>query len=223
MAAYRRMQVLNAIYELGLIPIFYHADPETAARVVEACLAGGARVVEFTNRGDGAHKVFESLMERFKGHPSLILGAGSIMDAPTAALYIQIGANFIVSPGLVPAMAEVCNTRKVAYFPGCASVTEVSQAERLGVEICKYFPGYIGGPEFIKDILGPMPWTSIMPTSVGEVSAKSIANWVKAGAAALGFGSNLIDKQRIAENDFDAITASVRQAFSWLQDARKGN
>ena len=221
MAAHRRMQVLNEIYNVGLIPIFYHADADTAARIVDACLAGGARIVEFTNRGDGAHRVFESLIERFKNDGALMLGAGSIMDAPTAALYIQIGANFIVSPGLVPAMAEICNTRKVAYFPGCGSVTEVSQAERLGVEICKYFPGHVGGPDFIKDILGPMPWSSIMPTSVGEVSMPSIARWIRAGAAALGFGSNLIDKKKINDGDFDAITADVRQAFEWLKKARE--
>lgn len=220
MAAYRRLQVLNAITESALIPIFYHADADTAVRVVEACLAGGARIVEFTNRGDGAHLVFEKLIAHFKNHPTLILGAGSLMEAHTAALYVQIGANFIVSPTLVTEIAQLCNTHKVAYFPGCGTPTEISQAEKLGVEICKYFPGFVGGPEFIKNVLGPMPWSSIMPTGIGEVTEEGIAAWVKAGVVAIGFGSNLIEKKHIAQADYAAITANVRQAFAWLSAAR---
>jgi len=222
MAKFSRLKVLTTMIESGLVPIFYHGDFEVAARIVTACLEGGAKCVEFTNRGDQAHLVFEKLVGRFNAE-QVILGAGSVIDAATAALYIQLGANFIVSPVLVPETAHLCNRRKVAYSPGCGSVSEISQAEELGVEICKIFPGgQVGGPGFVKAVRGPMPWTRIMPTGGVSPSEENVKSWIDAGAACLGMGSNLVSKELVAAGDFAAIRENVKKVLTWIGEARQG-
>lgn len=222
MARFSRLEVLNTIVDLGLVPVFYDPDVETAKKIVEACAAGGARVIEFTNRGDFAPWVFKDLSEYLaQTHPHIILGVGSIVDAATAALYIASGANFVVGPLLNAEVARVCNRRKIAYCPGCGSASEISQAEELGVEIVKIFPGdCIGGPEFVKAILAPMPWTRIMPTGGVETTKASVTAWIKAGTTALGIGSNLIRKEWIAAGDFAAITAKTQEVLAWIREAR---
>jgi len=222
MAKYSRIRVLTTIIETGLVPIFYHADLEVATRIVESCVAGGALCVEFTNRGDQAHLVFEKLVGRF-GTQDVILGTGSVIDAATASLYIQLGANFIVSPVLVPDTAHLCNRRKVAYSPGCGSVNEISQAEELGVEICKIFPGgQVGGPAFVKAVRGPMPWTRIMPTGGVSPTEENIKSWIEAGAACVGMGSKLISKDLVAAGNFAAISENVKNVLTWIAEARQG-
>ncbi len=165
MAKFNRLTVYTTILDVGLVPLFYHQDLEVATKIIEACLNGGARCIEFTNRGDGAHLIFEQLLRCFKDDTRLILGAGTIIDAGTAILYMQLGANFIVGPTLDEEIVYTCNRRKVAYIPGCGNVNDISRAETLGVEICKFFPGdSMGGPGFVKSISGPMPWTNLMAT-----------------------------------------------------------
>ena len=223
MARFSRLQVLNAIVDTGLIPVFYHDDVEVVKKVAEACAAGGSRVVEFTNRGDFAPWVFTELSRYLaKSNPSLILGVGSIVDAPTAALYIASGASFVVGPLLNPEVARLCNRRKIPYCPGCGTASEIAQAEELGVEIVKVFPGdCVGGPEFVKAILGPCPWTRIMPTGGVEATQESVTAWFKAGVAAVGIGSNLIRKDWIKAGDYAAITAKTAEVLGWIRDARK--
>ncbi len=222
MARFDRMTVLNKIMELGLIPIFYHADVEVAAKIVAACAAGGATVVEFTNRGDFAPQVFLELSKHFaKSDPNIILGAGSIVDAPTAALYIAYGANFIVGPNLNPEVARLCNRHKIPYSPGCGSATEIGEAEELGVEIVKIFPSKgVGGPDFVKAVLGPCPWTRIMPTSGPDATQESIHTWFKAGVACVGLGSQLITKQIVASGDFEGLAQKTAQILQWIREAR---
>src|SRR5512136_666964 len=175
MAKYSRLKVLSTMIETGMVPVFYHPDPVIVINVIKACLAGGVRCFEFTNRGDRANEVFGEVIKQLKSDDRLILGTGSIIEAGTAALYIQLGSNFIVGPILNPDVARLCNRRKIAYSPGCGSATEISQAEELGVEICKIFPGdSVGGPEFVKAILGPTPWTRVMPTGGVETTKESI-------------------------------------------------
>ncbi len=223
MANFSRLKVLTSMIEVGLVPVFYHAKPEVAAGVIQACTAGGTHCFEFTNRGDQAHEVFRELAAQFKSDRRVILGAGSILDAPTAALYIQLGANFIVGPSLNPEVARLCNRRKVAYSPGCGSVTEISQAEELGVEICKVFPGGpVGGPGFIQDVLAPMPWTRLMPTGGVDASEESVTRWIKAGAACLGMGSKLFPKEIVESGETVAITDTVQRVLGWIQAARAG-
>jgi len=222
MARYTRLEVLNTILELGLVPVFYNPDLEVAKQIVAACRAGGARVVEFTNRGDFAFQVYTALAQHgARIEPDVILGVGSIIDAPTAALYVSAGANFVVGPVLNPEVACLCNRRKIAYSPGCGSASEISQAEELGVEIVKVFPGdSVGGPEFVKAVLGPCPWTRIMPTGGVDATEESIRAWFKAGAACVGMGSKLITKDLVAARDFDAISSKVAQVLAWIKEAR---
>ena len=223
MAKFSRLKVLTTMIETGLVPVFYVDDPEVAAKTVTACLDGGARCIEFTNRGDGAHLVFAELLKRFHDNTDLILGAGSITDPYTADLYIQLGANFIVGPVLSAETARLCNRRKVAYSPGCGSASEISQAEELGVEICKVFPGEeVGGPEFIRSLRAPMPWVRLMPTGGVSIEKENIFAWIQAGAAALGIGSKLISRKMSADGDYTALTANVKQVLAWIREARRG-
>jgi 2-dehydro-3-deoxyphosphogluconate aldolase/(4S)-4-hydroxy-2-oxoglutarate aldolase len=223
-ARYSRLEVLNTMIELGLVPVFYNPDVEVAKQVVAACQAGGARAVEFTNRGDRAWTTFTQLVGwAEKAHPEIILGVGSVIDAPTAALYVGSGASFVVGPVLNPEVARLCNRRKVAYSPGCGSVSEISEAEELGVEIVKIFPGSsVGGPAFVKAVRGPMPWTRIMPTGGVDATEESIRAWFEAGAACVGMGSKLITKDLVAAGDWDAIAKQVAQVLAWIRDVRGG-
>jgi len=223
MARFDRLTVLNTVIEGGLVPVFYHSHVEVAKQIVGACVGGGARVVEFTNRGDRAWNVFTQLIEwADKAHPRMILGVGSIIDAPTAALYIGSGANFVVGPILNPEVARLCNRRKVAYMPGCGSATEISQAEELGVEIVKVFPGAeVGGPGFVKAVLAPMPWTRIMPTGGVDATEESIRAWFRAGVVCVGIGSKLITKDLVAAGDWEGISKKVAQVLDWIQETRR--
>jgi 2-dehydro-3-deoxyphosphogluconate aldolase/(4S)-4-hydroxy-2-oxoglutarate aldolase len=218
-----RLTVLNAVVESGLVPVFYNRDVEVVKQIVAACARGGARLVEFTNRGEQAWNVFTQLAEWADGaHPEMILGVGTVIDAPTAALYIASGANFVVGPILNPEIARLCNRRKIAYMPGCGSASEISEAEELGVEIVKVFPGAeVGGPGFVKAVLAPMPWTRIMPTGGVAASEDSIRAWFQAGVTAVGIGSSLITKQLVAKGDFDGIANQVVQVLDWIREARQ--
>jgi 2-dehydro-3-deoxyphosphogluconate aldolase/(4S)-4-hydroxy-2-oxoglutarate aldolase len=222
MARFNRLEVLNAIVETGLVLVFYNKDVETAKKIVAACVAGGARAVEFTNRGDFAPQVFGELSLHVTRHlPEAILGVGTIFDAPTAMLYIASGANFVVGPIFNAEVARLCNRRKIAYCPGCGSASEISDAEELGVEIVKVFPGdSVGGPAFVKSILGPSPWTRIMPTGGVEATKESITAWFKAGVTAVGIGTNLVRKEWLEAGNYDAITAKTAEVLAWIREAR---
>jgi len=222
MARFDRMTALNVVLEIGLVPVFYSGDLEVAKQILTACAAGGAKVVEFTNRGDRAWKVFTQLAEwAEKAQPGVILGVGSVIDAPTAALYIGSGANFVVGPVLNPEVARLCNRRKIAYMPGCGSASEISEAEELGVEIVKVFPGTeVGGPGFVKAVLGPMPWTRIMPTGGVDATEESIRGWFRAGVACVGIGSKLVSIDLVSARDYGGISTRVAQVLAWIQEAR---
>lgn len=213
MSRFTRMQTLNTMYTVSVVPVFYHADVEVAKRVMTAVAEGGCPLLEFTNRGDFAWEVFAAL-EKFcaKELPQMVLGVGSICDPETAGLYINNGANFVVGPVLNPDVAKICNRRKIPYSPGCGSASEVSYAEELGCEICKVFPGgQVGGPEFVQNIRGPMPWTSIMPTGGVEPDEESLRAWFKAGVAAVGMGSKLITTSLVKKEDWKGLTLYIKE------------
>ncbi|MCB0163374.1 MAG: bifunctional 4-hydroxy-2-oxoglutarate aldolase/2-dehydro-3-deoxy-phosphogluconate aldolase [Anaerolineae bacterium] len=222
MAQVMRLDVYNQLLATGLLPLFYHDDLDVAVEVVTACAAGGAKLIEFTNRGPMAYPVFVEMARHFaKADPTVILGIGSIQDAPTAALFIAGGANFIVGPNFNPEIARLCNRRKIAYLPGCATETEIATAEEAGAEICKIFPGEsVGGPGFIKAAMAPCPWHRLMPTGGVDATAVSITDWITAGAAAVGMGSKLISTQVISNRDFDGLAGQTAQCLAWVQAAR---
>lgn len=220
--ARNRLQVLSALVDQGVVPVFHHPDPEVCIAVIQACADGGARCVEFTNRGDFAADVFGEVSRRFAGG-DVILGVGSIVDAPTAALFLAHGAQFVVGPLLSADVARICNRRQIAYIPGCATPTEIGQAQELGCEIVKMFPGgAAGGPEFVRAVLGPMPWTRIMPTGGVDADEASLRAWFDAGIVACGMGSNLISKALIEARDYDGLRARVRETVQRIRTIRGG-
>ena len=200
MAKYSRLEVAMAMRESGMIPLFFHSDVELGKKVLRACYSGGARLLEFTSRGDFAHEVFAELNKFALAElPGMIMGVGSITDAGAASLYMQLGANFVVTPVLREDIALVCNRRKVLWSPGCGSLTEIARAEELGCEIVKLFPGSTYGPGFVKAIKGPSPWTDIMPTGGVSTEESNLRGWFEAGVTCVGMGSKLISKEILAQ------------------------
>ena len=205
----------------GLVPLFYHAEAPVVEQVIQACYAGGARVFEFTNRGDFAHEVFGEV-SRYVARtlPDLMLGVGSVADAGTASLYLQLGADFIVTPVLREDVGRVCNRRKVLWAPGCATPTEIAQAEELGAEIVKVFPGSVVGPAFVKAVKGPCPWTSIMPTGGVAPTEESLRAWFEAGVTCVGMGSKLITRDLVEQGDYETLAETVRATLALIERVR---
>lgn len=223
MARFLKLETINAIDRVGLIPVFYNGDFEVAKNIVKACTEGGAVCIEMTNRGDHAIEVFSAL-EKYcsKSLPKVILGIGSIVDAPTAANYIGHGANFIVGPVLDRETAILCNKRKIPYSPGCGSATEIQNAHSLGVDYVKVFPGdLVGGPAFVKAILGPCPWTRIMPTGGVDITEESLREWFDAGVVCVGIGSKLITKEIVKEGDYKTLSENVDRVINLIRQIRK--
>ena len=222
MARFTRIEVALKMKEIGMIPVFYHKDAEVCKNVVKACYDGGIRVFEFTNRGDFAHEVFNEINKwAIKACPEMIMGVGSVIDQGTASLYIQIGTNFIVSPLIDEDMAKVCNRRKIAWSPGCGSVTEINRAHELGAEVVKIFPGSsVGGPDFVSGVKGPMPWASIMPTGGVSPDEANLKGWFKAGVHCVGMGSQLFPKDVIEAGNYQAITDKCSEALAIIKKLR---
>lgn len=222
MARFSRIKACQVMAETGMVPVFYHSDLETSKQVLKACYEGGVRVFEFTNRGDFAHEIFGELNKwAAKECPEMILGIGSVVDAGTASLFLQLGANFVVGPLLNPDIFKVCNRRQVAYIPGCGSVSEVGYAQELGAEVVKIFPaGDVGGPSFVKNLKAPMPWSNIMVTGGVEPSEENLTKWFKAGVTCVGMGSNLFPKEIIAAKDWSKITQMCKMALEIIAKAK---
>lgn len=221
MAQYTRLEVVKQMQDSGMVPLFYHHDIEVAKSVLKACYDGGARLMEFTNRGDFAIEIFNQLIKYSIAElPGMILGVGSVTDAAAASQYMLSGANFIVTPVFREDIAVVCNRRKVLWSPGCGSLTEIAQAEEMGCEVVKLFPGSTYGPEFIKAIKGPQPWTSIMPTGGVSTDKDNLKAWFDAGVTCVGMGSQLISKDILANKDYSTLSANVKAALDLIQQLK---
>ena len=223
MARFSKIEVLQTMKLTGMVPVFYNADLELSKQVVKACYEGGVRAFEFTNRGDFAHEIFGELSKWVaKECPEMILGVGSVVDAPTAALYIQLGANFVVGPLFNAEVAKVCNRRLIPYTPGCGSVSEIGAAQEVGCDMTKIFPaGNVGGPSFVKNILAPMPWSMIMATGAVEPTEENLSAWFMAGGTVVGMGSLLFPKEVIAQKDWAAISLKCREALDIIAKYKK--
>ena len=218
MAQFDKMAVMAKIADTRMVPVFYHSDAEVAKQVIKACYDGGVRVFEFTNRGDFAHEVFAECVKYARREcPELALGAGSIVDPATAAMYIQCGAGFIVGPMFNSAVAALCNRRQVPYIPGCGTVSEVGFAQESGCEVCKVFPGDVLGPKFVKGLKAPMPWAKIMVTGGVEPTAENLSGWKSAGTDYVGMGSKLFPKDRVAAADWAYVSDKCREALAILR------
>ena len=222
MAKFSKMQVMAAMKETGMVPVFFNKDVEICKNVIKACYEGGVRVFEFTNRGDFAHEIFGELVKwADKACPEMILGAGTVVDAGTASLYLQLGANFVVGPLFNPEIAKICNRRLVAYTPGCGSVSEVGAAQEVGCDLCKVFPGDVLGPKLVKGLMAPMPWSKLMVTGGVEPTEENLTAWFKAGVFCVGMGSKLFPKDKVEAEDWTYVTEKCREALGYIAALRK--
>lgn len=221
MAQYSRIEVASVMKDNGMVPLFYHPDISLGKQVLKACYDGGARLMEFTARGDFAFEVFSALNKyAIQELPGMIMGVGSITDAAAASLFMQMGANFIVTPSLREDIALACNRRKVLWSPGCGSLTEINRAEELGCEIIKLFPGATYGPDFVKAIRGPQPWTNIMPTGGVTTAESNLKGWFDAGVTCVGMGSQLISKEILANKDYSGLQQQVKETLALIKKLR---
>ena len=219
MAKFNKIDTIGIIKNTGIVPVFYNKDAEITKKVVKACYDGGIRAFEFTNRGDGAADVFKEVMAFVRKEcPQMALGAGTILDAPTAVLYMQMGADFLVSPCMAEDVVKVANRRGVPYSPGCGTVTEIVKAMELGCELVKVFPaGNVGGPSFVKNILGPLPWAMVMCTGAVEPTQENLSAWAASGVTAVGMGSKLFPKDTVAAGKWEEISSLCRQCLQWFK------
>lgn len=218
MARNNKLSVLNKMAAAPMVPVFYHKDAEVAKAVVKACYDGGVRLFEFTNRGDFSHEVFAEVSKFVAEEcPEMALGVGSIVEPATAALYMQLGADFVVGPLFNPEVAKICNRRGVPYVPGCGSISEIGFAQEAGCDVCKLFPGDVLGPKMVKGLLAPMPWSKIMVTGGVEPTEENLSSWFKAGVFAVGMGSKLFPKETIAAANWNVITDKCKEALSFCK------
>ena len=223
MARFTRIEVAQKMKETGIIPVFYNGDITVCKNVIKACYNGGIRVFEFTNRGDFASLVFAELNKwTIENFPEMIMGVGSVIDSGTTSMYLALGANFIVSPVVDEEMSKVCNRRKIAWIPGCGTVTEINRAHELGAEVVKIFPGSsVGGPDFVKGVKGPMPWASIMPTGGVSPTEENLRAWFEAGVTCVGMGSQLFPKEILASKNYNYISEKCSNAISIIKKYQK--
>lgn len=222
MAKFDKLAVMAKIGSTGMVPVFYHKDAEVAKKVIKACYEGGVRAFEFTNRDDFAHEVFAECVKFAATEcPELALGVGSVVDAPTAALYIQLGACFVVGPLFNPEIAPVCNRRLIPYCPGCGSVSEVGKAQELGCDLTKLFPGDVYGPAMVKNLKAPMPWSKIMVTGGVAPTEENLTAWFKAGVFCVGMGSKLFPSDKVKAGDWQYVTDKCKEALCYIEAARE--
>ena len=219
----KRIDIALKMRESGAIPLYYNPDLEVMKDVISACYRGGMTIFEFTNRGDLAHELFAELVKWSREEmPDLILGVGTVVDAGTCSLYIQLGAKFIVSPLLNEEMARVCNRRKVLWMPGCATASEINKAEELGAEVVKLFPGpTVGGAKFMKAYLGPCPWSNIMPSGGVSPTRENLTEWFEAGAFCVGMGSQLISSEIINKKDYKKLEEISRITMDLISELKR--
>ena len=215
----KRLDIALKMRETGVIPLYYNPDPDIMKEVISACYRGGMTIFEFTNRGDMAHELFAELIKWSRSElPDLVMGVGTVVDAGTCSLYIQLGAKFIVSPMLNEEMARVCNRRKVMWVPGCATASEIGKAEELGAEVVKLFPGpTVGGARFLKAYLGPCPWSNIMPSGGVSPTQENLKEWFDAGAFCVGMGSQLITRDIIKNRDYKKLEETARESMNIIE------
>jgi 2-dehydro-3-deoxyphosphogluconate aldolase/(4S)-4-hydroxy-2-oxoglutarate aldolase len=217
MAKFDKLAVMQKIGSTGMVPVFYHKDAEVAKKVIKACYEGGVRAFEFTNRGDFAQEVFAECVKFAATEcPELAMGVGSVVDAPTAALYLQLGACFVVGPLFNADIAVVCNRRCVTYCPGCLTPSEIGKAQEVGCDFTKVFPGDVVGPNLVKGLMAPMPWSKIMVTGGVSPDKENLEGWFKAGVYCVGMGSKLFPSDKVKAEDWQYVTDKCKEALGYI-------
>lgn len=211
-----RARVVETLGSLGVVAVIRMRDARKLRAVVEALADGGVRAIEVTMTVPDAVSLIRDLAGGLPG--GFLLGAGTVLDADTAARVIDAGATFVVSPVFRPAMIEACHARDAAAAPGCFSPTEILAAHDAGADVVKIFPATALGPTYIKDVRAPLPQLKLMPT--GGVSLDNAGDWIRAGAVAVGVGSALLDAKAIEGGRMDVITANARRIVANVAGAR---
>ncbi|MBG9377172.1 bifunctional 4-hydroxy-2-oxoglutarate aldolase/2-dehydro-3-deoxy-phosphogluconate aldolase [Panacibacter sp. DH6] len=214
-------KILNTVKEQGVVPLFYHDDIAVCTGVIDALYKVGIRIVEFTNRGEKAPENFSKLVQlREERWPGLLLSVGTIKNAQQAKMFIDAHTDFIICPGVIPAVAETAAAANVVWVPGCMTPTEIMMAEQYGGKLVKLFPGNLLGPSFVSAVKELFPALMFMPTGGVEVDEQNMGAWFKAGVVAVGLGSKVISKDVLANKDYDTVSTLAAKALAIVQKLR---
>ena len=213
-----KLETLSKIKDCGLVAVVRAKDENEAERITEACIEGGVAAIELTFTVPKAHRLIEHMADRYTGSGDIIIGAGTVLDSETARIAILSGAQYVVSPHLDESILRLCARYRIACMPGVFTPTEAVRALENGADILKIFPGDIATPKFIKALHGPLPQAQMMPS--GGVSLENAAEWIKAGAVALGAGGSLTGTSK--DGDYSAITEKAKRFIEIIKESRKG-
>lgn len=213
--------LLKLIPEQGILPLYFYKDTTVTLEVLKALYRAGIRTVEYTNRGEAAltnFKMMRTLCDsELKG---MYLGVGTIKNGEQAQAFIDAGADYIISPGLVPSAAAVADKNDMLWVPGCMTPSEIIAAENLGAKFIKLFPGNMLGPEFMSTIKELFPNLIFMPTGGVDTTKENIGAWFKAGVVAVGMGSKLISKPLLEAKDYDKIESLTKEVMATIAALR---
>jgi len=218
MARYTSEAVVKKITDTKFLPLFNYADVEVCKQVIKASYNAGLRAFELTNRDTFALEVFRELSPWVeKECPEMCFGAGTILDGDTADAFMDAGADFIVAPVFDKDTGKACKKRNVAWIPGCFSPTELYKAARSGASLIKLFPAGTVGPEYIKQLMGPLPFLRIVVTGGVQFDEASVKGWLKSGVVALGMGSSVFSKEKISSKNYSALEADIKKIHSYTK------
>jgi 2-dehydro-3-deoxyphosphogluconate aldolase / (4S)-4-hydroxy-2-oxoglutarate aldolase len=213
-------EIMNQLADAGMIPVFNHPDIEVVKSVLDAAYRAGVKAFEFTNRESNAFEVFRQLKIYAEKYPDLLVGIGTIFTLEDAARFTYLEPDFMVSPALIPEVANYCKMKNNFWVPGCATVTEVFTAKKMGALLVKAFPGNLLGPAFIKAVLSVIPDIKLMPTGGVEPNQENLAAWFDAGVHCVGMGSQLFEKKLIEEGNFQELEKNIRETLNIIQEFR---
>lgn len=214
-------EIIEIIKIRGILPLFFHENQEISIEVMDTLYNSGIRAIEYTNRGATAERNFNRMIEeRNKRFPDLKLGIGTIKNLEKAKTFISLRADFIISPGFVPEVADFCSKKNILYIPGCMTPTEIIRVENSGIKLIKLFPGDVLKPTFLKGIKAIFPELLFMPTGGVDTTFESIKAWYDAGVTAVGMGSKLISKQLLDDKNYDLIASETKNVIKIINEIR---
>jgi 2-dehydro-3-deoxyphosphogluconate aldolase/(4S)-4-hydroxy-2-oxoglutarate aldolase len=207
-----------------MLPLFYNDDETVSIEILKSLYNAGIRAVEYTSRGENAKRNFTKMLSvRNIEMPEMLLGIGTIKNQQQAEEYFEIGADFFISPGFVPEVADFLKTKKALYSPGCMTPTEIIAAENTGIQFIKLFPGNALGTDFLSSIKDIFPNLYFMPTGGVDTTHENISAWFKAGVSAVGMGSKLISKELMQNKDYATIEANTKKVLEIIHQIRSNN